>query len=127
MLSDAEYEKLLGYGTQNTGLNRNMQRQLEQAKLLRSKELEGQMVSGHYVAPSIIDRAAEAYRGYRGGQMEQQAMQTGGQMDTNTAAQNALILQGIKNGRKPPANPAMMGQAPANPYDDGSGVYQGEE
>jgi hypothetical protein len=53
----------------------DLQRRLRMAQALQeSKTPEGQMVSGHYVAPSWTQSLASAYNKYRGGRAEEEAM-----------------------------------------------------
>ena len=57
-----------------------LQRRLKMAQALQeSKVPEGQMIGGHYVAPSWTQQLASAYGKYRGGKSEQEAIKNYGE------------------------------------------------
>ena len=70
-----------------------LKRRLAQADALRQAEApQGQMVSGHYVAPSWTQQLANLYGKYQAGQQEQQAMQDYGQFQKGRSQQMGEIL-----------------------------------
>jgi hypothetical protein len=73
-----------GLPADDTMMQLEMKRRLDMAKALQQQEApQGQMVSGHYVAPSWTQYAANLYGKYKGAQNEQQAIQ-----DYSTAQQS---------------------------------------
>ena len=71
-----------------------LQRRMKFADALRNQETpQGQMVSGHYVAPSITQHLATLANKYIGGQQEKEAMQKYGDYQ---AAQNAKLADLLK-------------------------------
>lgn len=70
-----------------------LKRRLAQADLLKQAEMpQGQMVSGHYVAPSWTQYLAGAYGKYKGGQEEKQAMQDYSQAQATKQQKYADLL-----------------------------------
>ena len=70
-----------------------LKRRLAQADALRNAEMpQGQMVSGHYVAPSWTQYIANAYGKYKGGKEAEQAMQDYSAMQQAKAKKYADLL-----------------------------------
>jgi hypothetical protein len=67
----------------DTMMQLELQRRLRFADALRQQEApQGQMVSGHYVAPSFTQNLANLYGKYQAGQQEQGAMKQYGEYET---------------------------------------------
>ena len=72
-----------------------LQRKLKLAQALQQQAMpEGQMVSGHYVAPSWTQYLANAVGKYQGGKQEQEAMKQYGQYQQGKQAKLADLLAG---------------------------------
>ena len=70
-----------------------LKRRLAQADLLKQAEMpQGQMVSGHYVAPSWTQYLASAVGKYQGGKQEQKAMQDYAQAQATKQQKYAELL-----------------------------------
>lgn len=70
-----------------------LKRRLAQADALKNAQMpEGQMVSGHYVAPAWTQRIENMYGKYKGGQEEQQAMQDYGNYQATKQQKYADLL-----------------------------------
>jgi hypothetical protein len=64
-----------GYPADDAMAQLQLKRRLAQADALRNAEMpEGQMVSGHYVAPALTQYAANLYGKYKGGKESEKAM-----------------------------------------------------
>lgn len=97
----AQFDNAYGLPPEYLPQQQDISRQLKLADMLRQQSqapLEGQMVSGHYVAPSITQYLAKALQGYNANQYDKQATQQ--QTDLYKGFQNskneafAKILQG---------------------------------
>ena len=77
-------------------IQQDIARQYKLADLLRQQSLEssqGQMVSGHYVAPSITQHLSNLLKGYTAGQKEQQANQETKDLAQKTMESYANLLR----------------------------------
>jgi hypothetical protein len=115
-LSEEEIMRLLGYGQENATLQRAMELQQKQAELMRlgSDAPEGQVVSGHYVAPSPLQYVGGLAKQYSAQDMQNNALGKGAVIDQNTGVQNQSIAGAILRamGRSPQIVPqAGMGGA----------------
>lgn len=126
-----------------------LKRKMKFADALRNQETpQGQMVSGHYVAPSITQHLAGLANKYQAGQQEQEAMKQYGEAQTSKAKKYADLLSETDNvkfqqglaqipefapelvksrlsmiGKK--TQPVVVGKSLVNP-DTGQVIYQGE-
>lgn len=119
VISEEELRALLYNGTANATLARALEQQQKQAEMMRSGAgaPEGQMVSGHYVPPHLLQYAGNLAKQYSASRMDKNAVDTGREMDQNTNAQNQAVLAAILRGQgrqTPPATPfqppPVMGQ-----------------
>jgi len=77
----------------DTMMQLELQRRLRFADALRQQEApQGQMVSGHYVAPSWTQQLSNLYGKYQAGQQEQGAMKQYGEYQTSKAKKYAEAL-----------------------------------
>jgi hypothetical protein len=106
VLTDEEYQQLLEGGTAQQSLARAMELQQKQAEAMRGATPQGQMVSGHYVAPNPMQYIGEMAKNYQSARLQDQAMKSGGKMDGVQGAQNAMILKALQRN-------SMMNRAPA--------------
>ena len=81
-----------------------LQRKLKLADALRNQAApEGQMVSGHYVAPSWTQQLANLYGKYQAGQNEQGAIKQYGQYISDKQLKQANALRDLSGALKPVA------------------------
>ena len=77
----------------DTAMQLELKRRLKMAEALQQQALpEGQMVSGHYVAPSWTQYLANAVNKYQGGQQEKQALGQFGEYQKGKQAKMAEAL-----------------------------------
>jgi len=92
----AEFQDVSGLPTDDTMAQLELQRKLKLAQALQQEQMpQGQMVSGHYVAPSWTQYAANALGQYVGGKQEEEAMKQFGDYRKSKEAKMADILQGL--------------------------------
>lgn len=122
VMSDEEYAQLLAGGTAQQSLERAMALQQKQAEAMRGATPQGQMVSGHYVAPHAMQYIGEMAKNFSAGKLQSDAQKTGDKMGSAQAAQNSLILKALQRSNamnKPPAPPVPPGAVqlpyPVNP------------
>ena len=78
-----------------------LKRKLALADALRNQAAhEGQMVSGHYVAPSWTQYAANALGKYAGGKQEENAMKQYGDYQTAKSAKLGTLLDQLNKGKQ---------------------------
>lgn len=71
-----------------------LQRRLKMAQALQQEKMpEGQMISGHYVAPSWTQSLANVYSKYRGGRAEEEAMKQYGDYNKNKQEKLAKAVE----------------------------------
>lgn len=119
-----EYEALLAAGTENARYQRMMEMQKAQAEAMRGAggPAQGQMVSGHYVAPSWTQHLSSLANSYMSAKKSQQAEESGSAFDKSQGMQNSMVLKALlKNrmsGMQPPQTAPVANQAPMdNPYE----------
>ena len=84
-----------GLPQDDTMMQLELQRRMKFADALRNQAApEGQMVSGHYVAPSWTQQLAGLANKYVAGQQEQEAMKQYGQFQQTKQAKLADLLAG---------------------------------
>jgi hypothetical protein len=85
-----------GLPSNDTMAQLELQRRLKIAQQLQqSKAPEGQMISGHYVAPSFTQSLANAYGVYKGKKSEEEAIKKYGEYEQNKQSKMADILKGL--------------------------------
>ena len=91
-----------------------LQRRLRMAQQLQqSKAPEGQMISGHYVAPSWTQQLASAYGAYKGRKAEEEALKGYGEYQKTKSAQLGDVLQSLKPYQKDvPLDTVQTGGSP---------------
>jgi len=100
-----------------------LQRRLRMAQALQeSKAPEGQMVSGHYVAPSWTQSLASAYSKYRGSKAEQEAMRQYGEYAKSKEQKQADALRGFIEGMQPTATTSTVDNFVTKPLEQGMNV-----
>jgi hypothetical protein len=100
-----------------------LQRRLRMAQALQeSKAPEGQMISGHYVAPSWTQSLATAYNKYRGGRAEEEAMKQYGQYTKSKEQKQADALRGFIEGMQPTATTSTVDNFVTKPLEQGMNV-----
>lgn len=78
-----------------------LQRRMKFADALRNQEApQGQMVSGHYVAPSWTQNLANLYGKYQAGQQEQNAMKQYGDYEASKSKKYADLLNDLQQGKE---------------------------
>lgn len=100
VLTPEEYELILSGGTANASLKRAMELQQRQAEALRAGAPEGQMVSGRYVAPHLMQYVGNAAKEFMSQRALQQAQKSGQGIDESQGRQNALILKALLRNRQ---------------------------
>ena len=100
-----------------------LQRKLKMAQALQeSKNPEGQMVSGHYVAPSWTQYAANALNKYYGGKREEEAIKGYGAYTKSKEQKQADALRGFVEGMQPKATTTMQDNFVTKPLEQGMNV-----
>lgn len=85
----------------DTMMQLELQRRLKFADALRNQSApEGQMVSGHYVAPSITQQLAGLANKYVAGKQEQGAMKQYGDYQAAKAKKYADLMTGLEKGKE---------------------------
>jgi len=100
-----------------------LQRRLRMAQALQQEKMpEGQMISGHYVAPSWTQSLATAYNKYRGGRAEEEAMKQYGQYAKSKEQKQADALRGFIEGMQPTATTSTVDNFVTKPLEQGMNV-----
>ena len=100
-----------------------LQRRLKMAQALQQEKMpEGQMVSGHYVAPSWTQSLANVYSKYRGGRAEEEAMKQYGQYAKSKEQKQADALRGFIEGMQPTATSSTVDNFVTKPLEQGMNV-----
>jgi hypothetical protein len=85
----------------DTAMQMELKRRLKMAEALQQQAMpEGQMVSGHYVAPSWTQYLANAYGKYQGGKQEREALGQFGQYQTAKQNKLANLLTDLGQGKE---------------------------
>ena len=112
-----------GIPTNDAMAQLELQRRLKMAQALQeSKAPEGQMISGHYVAPSWTQSLATAYNKYRGGRAEEEAMKQYGQYTKSKEQKQADALRGFIEGMQPTATTSTVDNFVTKPLEQGMNV-----
>lgn len=99
---NVDTQDVSGIPTDDATAQLMLKRRLAQADLLKGTEMpQGQMVSGHYVAPSWTQYLANAVGKYQGGQQEKQAMQGYQEYQTGKQKKLAAALDTLNEDTKP--------------------------
>ena len=101
---DYNTQDLSGIPADDTMIQLELKRKLAMADALRNQEApQGQMVSGHYVAPSWTQQLAGLANKYVAGQQEQNAMQQYGQYQKTKQQKQAEALSQVSRQLSPQA------------------------
>jgi hypothetical protein len=85
----------------DTAMQLELKRRLKMAEALQQQAMpEGQMVSGHYVAPSWTQYLANAYGKYQGGKQEREALGQFGEYQKAKQAKLANLLTDLGQGKE---------------------------
>lgn len=85
----------------DTAMQLELKRRLKMAEALQQQAMpEGQMVSGHYVAPSWTQYLANAYGKYQGGKQEREALGQFGEYQKGKQAKLANLLTDLQQGQE---------------------------
>jgi hypothetical protein len=100
-----------------------LQRKIRMAQALQdTKNPEAQMISGHYVAPSFTQYAANAMNKYYGRKAEEEAMKQYGQYAKSKEQKQAEALRGFVEGMQPKATTTMQDNFVTKPLEQGMNV-----
>jgi len=100
-----------------------LQRKIKMAQALQdTKNPEAQMISGHYVAPSWTQYAANAMNKYYGRKAEEEAMKQYGQYAKSKEQKQAEALRGFVEGMQPKATTSMQDNFVTKPLEQGMNV-----
>jgi len=113
-----DYEGLLAAGQENARYKRTMAEQQKMADYMRqgAAPAQGQMVSGHYVAPSWTQQLASLGSAVGSGMKSREAEKSGTGLDSSMGSQNALILKALMRNRSA-QQPAVFSGMPTEAYD----------
>ena len=118
----------LAFGAEAVARAKNIQREMEKAKLLQEMSMkgagEGRMVSGHYVAPSITQQLAGLAQGFIGNRQEQQAGEDQAQIAAAQQEQEANAMREMFAPKTPggPMQPPSFDEADAAQFAPGGGA-----
>lgn len=91
-----DYQALLEAGRQNAAYQAEMEKQKALAARLRGgPELEGQMVSGHYVAPNILELIGDTMQKRRANKADEAHSAATSGLNDSMSKQNQMILARI--------------------------------
>jgi len=109
-----DYEALLAAGTENSRYQRMMEMQKAQAEHMRQQgaPAQGQMVSGHYVAPNITQHLGSLANSFGAAYKDKQFNESGAGLDKSMGSQNALILNALRRNQQAGQSPMPAPQAP---------------
>ena len=100
-----------------------LQRKLRMAQALQeSKNPEAQMISGHYVAPSWTQYAANAMNKYYGRKAEEEAIKNYGSYTKTKEQKQADALRSFVEGMQPKATTTMQDNFVTKPLEQGMNV-----
>ena len=118
-IDPADYEALLAAGQENSRYQRMMEQQQAQAKLMRERStpVDGQMVSGHYVAPHALQQLGSVANAFGAAYTDKQAQESGLGLEKSMGAQNALILKALTRNRNTGQTPKVPSGLPTEAYD----------
>ena len=119
----ADFQDLSGLPVDDTMAQMELQRRLKMAQALQeSKMPEGQMIGGHFVAPSFTQQLASVYNKYLGGKAEREAMQQFGEYRKTKEQKQAEALRGFVEGMQPKATTTMQDNFVTQPLAQGMNV-----
>jgi hypothetical protein len=117
----ATYEGLLAAGQENSRYQQMMEAQKAQAEMMRQRGVapEGQMISGHYVAPHVLQQLGSLANNVGAAYKDKQAQEAATGLNKSMGDQNSLILKALLRNQqaaqpKPPT-PAVA-TPPINVY-----------
>jgi hypothetical protein len=100
-----------------------LQRRLKMAQALQETKMpEGQMIGGHFVAPSFTQQLASVYNKYQGGKAEREAMQQFGEYRKSKEQKQAEALRGFVEGMQPKATTTAQDNFVTQPLAQGMNV-----
>lgn len=100
-----------------------LQRKLKMAEALKNSQVpQGQMISGHYVAPSWTQSLANAYGIYKGRKAEEEAIKKYGEYTAGKEQKMADALKGFVEGMQPKATTIMQDNFVTKPLEQGMNV-----
>jgi hypothetical protein len=101
---NSDYEALLQAGQQNQAYQADIERQKALAARLRGgPELEGQMVSGHYIAPNALEVIGDVMKKRRANAADAAQTEATSGLGKSQASQNQLILARLLRAQQPQA------------------------
>ena len=122
-MADENIQDVSGIPANDALAQLELQRKLKMADMLRQAQMpEGQMVSGHYVAPSWTQYAANAMNKYYGGKAEEQAMKNYGEYQKSKEQKQAEALRGFVEGMQPKATTSTVDNFVTKPLEQGMNV-----
>jgi len=97
----------------DTAMQLELKRRLKMAEALQQQAMpEGQMVSGHYVAPSWTQYLANAVNKYQGGKQEREALGQFGQYQTAKQDKITKLVNELSKGKTEPVDYNEAGNMP---------------
>lgn len=112
-----------GVPANDTMAQLELQRRLKMAQQLQqSQDPQGQMISGHYVAPSFTQQLANAYGKYRGSKAEQEAIKKYGEYEQSKEQRMADALKKLGTAFEPKTVTNTTMQATDVPLTEGMNV-----
>jgi hypothetical protein len=122
-MADENIQDVSGIPANDALAQLELQRKLKMADMLRQAQMpEGQMVSGHYVAPSWTQYAANAMNKYYGGKAEEQAMKNYGAYQKSKEQKQVEALRGFVEGMQPKATTTTQDNFVTQPLSQGMNV-----
>jgi hypothetical protein len=119
----ADYQDVSGLPADDTMAQLELQRKLKLAQALQQEKMpEGQMISGHYVAPSWTQSLANVYSKYRGGRAEEEAMKQYGQYAKSKEQKLGQALDTLNTDISPLAKQTMQDNFVDKPLEQGMNV-----
>jgi hypothetical protein len=99
--------------TDDAAMQLELKRRLKMAEALQQQAMpEGQMVSGHYVAPSWTQYLANAVNKYQGGKQEREALGQFGQYQTAKQDKITKLVNELSKGKTEPMDYNEAGNMP---------------
>jgi len=100
-----------------------LQRKLKMADALKNAQApQGQMIGGHYVAPSFTQSLANAYGMYKGKKSEEEAIKQYGDYAKSKEQKQADALRGFIEGMQPTATSSTVDNFVTKPLEQGMNV-----
>lgn len=113
----ADYEALLAAGQENTRYQQMMEQQKAQAEFMRGRgaPVEGQMISGHYVAPHAFQQMGALANNVGAAYKDKLVQDASADLNKSMGSQNSLILKALMRNQQA-AQPKIQATPPINPY-----------